>query len=74
MRAAAAAVSASVIAVPSDRTALKPGTTGTPCAATCSFARILSPITSSARSPGPMKTMPASAQARANSAFSERKP
>ena len=41
-----------------------PGTTGTPLADTCAFARILSPITSSARSPGPMKTMPASAHAR----------
>ncbi len=35
-----------------------PGTVGTPRASTCSFERILSPITSSASTPGPMNTMP----------------
>jgi len=38
------------------------------------LAEILSPITSIASGDGPMKTMPASAQARANSAFSARNP
>lgn len=52
----------------------EPGTTGTPAARTVSFARILSPIRAIASAGGPMKTSPASAQARANSAFSARKP
>ena len=51
-----------------------PGTVGTPRASTVRFAEILSPMTSIASAPGPMKTMPASAHARANAAFSARKP
>jgi hypothetical protein len=50
------------------------GTTGTPAAATVAFAAILSPIASIASGGGPMKTRPAAAQARANAAFSARKP
>ncbi len=66
---AAAATCSSVIPA-----ALKPGTVGTPEDSTCCFARILSPMTSSARCSGPMKTMPRSARARAKATFSERKP
>ena len=51
-----------------------PGTTGTPAAATVALARILSPIASIAAGGGPMKVRPASAQARANAAFSARNP
>ncbi|CAM5256943.1 hypothetical protein SGLAM104S_09651 [Streptomyces glaucescens] len=51
-----------------------PGTTGTPAARTVSLARILSPIRAMASAGGPMNTSPASAQARANPAFSARKP
>ncbi len=51
-----------------------PGTTGTPAAFTVSLARILSPIREIASADGPMKTSPASAQARAKPAFSARKP
>ena len=51
-----------------------PGTTGTPAAATVALARILSPIASIAAAGGPMKTSPASAQARAKAAFSDRNP
>ena len=52
----------------------EPGITGTPAALTCSLARILSPMTSSALTPGPTNTMPAASHARARSAFSERNP
>ena len=45
--------------------ACEPGTTGTPAACTVSLARILSPISAIASAGGPMKTSPASAQARA---------
>ncbi len=51
-----------------------PGTTGTPAAATVALAAILSPIASIAAGGGPMKVSPAPAQARANAAFSDRKP
>ena len=51
-----------------------PGITGTPAAETCSLARILSPMTSRALTPGPTNTRPAASHARARSAFSERKP
>ena len=53
---------------------VRPGTTGTPAALTVCLARILSPMASIASGGGPMNTMPASAQARANAAFSARKP
>ncbi len=53
---------------------LEPGTTGTPAAFTVSLARILSPIRAMASAGGPMKTSPASSQARAKPAFSARKP
>ncbi len=53
---------------------LAPGTTGTPAATTVALARILSPITSTALAGGPIKTSPASAQAAAKPAFSDRKP
>ena len=66
---AASASSPSVSPLP-----LLPGTTGTPAACTVSLARILSPISSMASAGGPMKTSPASAQARAKAAFSARKP
>lgn len=66
---AASASSASVSPLPLD-----PGTTGTPAARTVSLARILSPIRAMASADGPMKTSPASSQARAKPAFSARKP
>lgn len=66
---AAAISSASVRPLPEE-----PGTTGTPAAFTVSLARILSPIREIASADGPMKTSPASAQARAKAAFSARKP
>ncbi len=50
------------------------GTTGTPAALTRALAAILSPIASMAAAGGPMKTRPAAAAARANAAFSDRKP
>ena len=53
---------------------LSPGTTGTPAAIIFSRARVLSPMASMASAGGPMKMTPAASQARANSAFSERKP
>lgn len=53
---------------------VEPGTTGTPAVETVSLARILSPISEMAAAGGPMKTSPASAQARAKPAFSARKP
>ncbi len=52
----------------------KPGSSGTPASATVRLARILSPIASIASGGGPTKTSPAAAQARANAAFSARKP
>ena len=51
-----------------------PGMTGTPAFLASSLLVILSPITSTASTGGPMKTMPAASTALANSAFSERKP
>lgn len=51
-----------------------PGTTGTPNADTAALAVILSPMVPMALAGGPMKTMPASCRAAANSAFSERNP
>ena len=51
-----------------------PGTTGTPARAMISRAVTLSPIASIASGLGPMKTIPASRQARANAGFSARKP
>ena len=52
----------------------RPGTTGTPAAATVALAAILSPIASIAAGGGPTNTSPAAAQARAKAAFSARKP
>ena len=51
-----------------------PGRTGTPASAMIAFARTLEPIASMASGRGPTKVSPASAQARANPAFSERNP
>ena len=51
-----------------------PGTIGTPAACISSRARVLEPIASIALAGGPMKTIPASSQARAKAAFSARKP
>ena len=51
-----------------------PRTTGTPAADTTALAAILSPIASIAAGGGPTNTRPASAQARANRAFSARNP
>ena len=52
----------------------RPGTTGTPDAATWNFAWILSPIIRMAVGEGPMKTTPLATQASAKFAFSERNP
>jgi hypothetical protein len=51
-----------------------PGATGTPAAAIRLRALILSPIALIASGPGPTQISPAASTARANSAFSERKP
>ena len=51
-----------------------PGTIGTPALDMISRARVFEPIISIASAGGPMKTIPASSQAVANSAFSARKP
>ena len=69
----AAAASTASSAVPSASPEM-PGTTGTPISAANAFARILSPIASIAAGGGPTNTMPLSSHARANAAFSARKP
>jgi hypothetical protein len=51
-----------------------PGTVATPASAASSLAATLSPSLSLASGGGPTNTRPASAQARANEARSERKP
>jgi hypothetical protein len=51
-----------------------PGTIGTPAACISSRARVLEPIASIAAAGGPMNVTPASSSARANAAFSARKP
>ena len=51
-----------------------PGTIGTPAASISARARTLEPMASMASGGGPIQTMPASASARANPAFSARKP
>ncbi len=51
-----------------------PGTTGTPASIATLRAPVLLPIRSIASGDGPMNVSPASAQARAKSAFSARKP
>ena len=51
-----------------------PGTIGTPAASMRCRAPIFDPIASIAAGGGPIQTSPASAQARANAAFSARKP
>jgi hypothetical protein len=51
-----------------------PGRTGTPAAAMMALAATLSPIAVIVSGRGPTKTSPASAQARANAAFSDRNP
>jgi len=51
-----------------------PGTTGTPARMAARRAVVLLPIASIASGSGPMKVMPASRTARANAAFSARKP
>ena len=51
-----------------------PGRTGTPALAMSSLAAILDPMASIVSGAGPTKIRPASAQARAKPAFSDRKP
>ena len=51
-----------------------PGTKGTPTRSIACLARVFEPIASMAAAVGPMNLIPVSAQARANFAFSERKP
>ena len=51
-----------------------PGMTGTPQATAIFLASSLSPILARTELGGPMNLMPASSQARAKAAFSERKP
>ena len=53
---------------------VRPGTTGTPAAFIRWRDSVLDPIASIDSGDGPMKRIPASRQARANSAFSARKP
>ena len=51
-----------------------PGTTGTPAATASRRAEVFSPMSAIVSLRGPMKAIPASSQARANAAFSARKP
>ena len=51
-----------------------PGTIGTPASFMTSRARVFEPIASIAEAGGPMNFTPSSSQARANAAFSARKP
>ena len=51
-----------------------PGSTGTPAAAMIALASTLEPMAAIVPGAGPTKMSPASAQARANAAFSDRKP
>ena len=51
-----------------------PGSTGTPASAIMALAVTLSPIAAMVSGAGPTKISPASAQARANAAFSDRNP
>jgi hypothetical protein len=51
-----------------------PGTIGTPASRMISRALVFEPMASIASGGGPMKTIPASSQARAKAAFSARKP
>ena len=51
-----------------------PGTTGTPAAVAMRRAEVFSPMSAMVSLRGPMKTRPASSQARAKEAFSARKP
>ena len=51
-----------------------PGSTGTPASAIAAFAATLSPIAAMVSGAGPTKISPASAQARAKAAFSDKNP
>ncbi len=51
-----------------------PGSTGTPAAAMIALASTLEPMAAIVSGAGPTKMSPASTQARANAAFSDRKP
>ena len=51
-----------------------PGSTGTPALAIMALAATLSPIAAMVSGAGPTKISPASAQARANAAFSDKNP
>ena len=59
---------------PSRRGSEQPGMTGTPHSMAICLAESLSPILPSTSLGGPMNVMPAASQARAKSAFSDRKP
>ena len=52
----------------------EPSSTGRPASRAAAFAAILSPIRSITSGDGPTNVTPASAHARANAGFSERKP
>ena len=52
----------------------EPGVRGMPARSAAARARVLEPSSRMAEAGGPMKVMPAAAQASAKSAFSERKP
>ncbi len=62
------------MAASSDKGSRVPGTTGTPASTATRRAEVFSPMSAIVSLRGPMKTIPASSQARANSAFSARKP
>ncbi len=68
-RSAASRAAATSLTGPSD-----PSSTGRPASRAAALAWILSPIRSITSGEGPTKVIPASAQARAKSAFSERNP
>ena len=73
MRAAAARASATV-GNPLPPGPLSPGHHRHPAACISARALVLPPMARMAEGGGPMKVMPAAAQASANSAFSDRKP
>ena len=70
----AATSACSAVGKPSPAGPLSPGTTGVPAAVTVLRASVLLPIFRIASADGPMKVMPAAAQASAKSSFSDRKP
>jgi len=70
----AAVWASSAVGKPSPAGPLSPGTTGVPAPDTVFRASVLLPILRIASADGPMKVIPADAQASAKSSFSDRNP